>query len=141
MDSNYEKILKQQLVVFNNLKGDLKRDYFLNVFNSCLINALVYKRKYENISQTDIASLMGVKQSYVSKIESLKKMPTIETIAKYCYALNFGILEIKKMVEEISSCHESIPNFYVIYKEEKKEWNKNLSTTLLRQNNNRAFSL
>ena len=135
MDSNYEKMLEQQVLVLNKLNGDAKKEFYTNLFNACIINSLVLKRKKDNISQTEIAKAMGVKQSYVSKIEHLIKVPTIETIAKYCFALNFEILEVRKIAKEIANRQDAFPNL-INYYEEQGDWNNKKNNNLLRLEKN-----
>ena len=85
------KMLEQEQLFFDSLEGDEKREYFTTFLISELLLSLVDKRKEEKITQKELAKTMGVKQAYISKIENLAKIPTIETIAKYIYALNFSL--------------------------------------------------
>lgn len=102
MNKKYQKVFEQQLIVLEQLQGDAKKEYYVDFFTNTLMCALKLRRQEENLSQKDIAKLMGVKQSYVSKIENLEKVPTLKTIAKYCYALNFSSAEIQKIATTIA---------------------------------------
>lgn len=86
-----DKNLEQEQLFFETLSGSEKREYFTMFFISELVFALTKKRKEKRITQAELAKKMGVKQAYVSKVENLEKIPTIETIAKYCYSLNFSL--------------------------------------------------
>lgn len=92
-----DKTIEQEQLYFDSLGEKEKRDYFTVFFISELVFALTKKRKEAKITQSDLAKIMGVKQAYVSKIENLEKIPTIGTIARYIYALNFSISEAEQL--------------------------------------------
>ncbi len=50
-------------------------------------------REEKKMTQTEMAEIMGVKQSYLTGIESGKRNPNISTISKFCKAIG-GKLEI-----------------------------------------------
>ena len=113
---------EQEKLLYSKLKGDVKKDYFIDFFVSNLCFALKDRRKELGITQKDIADAMGIKQSYVSKIENYEKVPTIETIAKYCYALNLSLDEVEAFKETIAKASDELPRFSFPTLN-KKNWN------------------
>ena len=128
MNENYEKMFEQQSILLSKLEGDAKKQYYIEFFTNSFIQALKCRRKEMNLSQKDIAKLMGVKQSYISKIENLEKAPTIDTLAKYCFALSFSAEEIHFVVYEIYENKQVIPNFFQVFDKTKRKWS--LSRTI-----------
>lgn len=53
-----------------------------------LLDELVERRKQLNLTQTDVARLMGVTQPTVSAFESEDSNPRIETVQRYARAVN-----------------------------------------------------
>ena len=88
-------VYEQEKVFYNSLNGTDKRNYYVATFLSELVFALKDKRKEKRMTQENVARLMGMKQVYISKIENLQKKPTIETIAKYMYAVGVTFEEVK----------------------------------------------
>ena len=58
-------------------------------------------RKEAKVTQAELAERTQTTKSYISKIENMEKMPGIETIAKYLYALNFTLDESKLFIEDL----------------------------------------
>lgn len=110
---------EQEKLLYSKLKGDIKKNYFIDFFVSNLCFALKDRRKELGITQKDIADAMGIKQSYVSKIENYEKAPTIETIAKYCYALNLSLDEVKAFEETMAKTDDDLPCFSFLPSSEK----------------------
>lgn len=109
---NYnDETLRQKNVVLQRLKGEAKKEYYLAVFTSHLVSSLRKARKSLGINQEEIAKRTGLKQSYISKIENLEKNPTIETIAKYCYALNFSFEVVEAFEKNLALNTTEIPAF------------------------------
>ena len=94
MERKSSAIDQQNQVVFDLLKGEEKMNFFVGVFVGNLISAMKSERKSMNLTQEELAKKMCVKQAYVSKIEQLEKIPTIETIGKYLFALDYSLEEI-----------------------------------------------
>lgn len=95
-----QKTIEQEELLYSKLTGQTKRDYFVDFFASALCSALKDRRKAMGMTQSDIAKLMGVKQSYVSKMENFEKAPTVETVARYLFALSLSLSEAQNLVEE-----------------------------------------
>lgn len=91
------KLDEQRQLYYDSLNEDLKREYFCSFFINEVISTLKRKRKELNISQKEIAKIMNVKQSYISKLENYSKIPTLTMVAKYCYALNYTFEQIKNI--------------------------------------------
>lgn len=92
---------EQEKIYFDSLKGEEKRNYYIAYFVTEIVFVLKKVRVSMKLTQKDIANRMGVKQAYISKIENMEKMPGIETIAKYLYALNFTLDESKLFIEDL----------------------------------------
>ena len=90
---------EQERVFFESLQGKEKREYYIAYFVSELVFALKSIRVEKKLTQSEVASKMGLKQAYVSKIENMEKIPTIETIAKYFFALNYNLEDSKILIE------------------------------------------
>lgn len=111
MENYNDLTLRQENAVLKRLKGEAKKEYYLAVFTSHLVNSLRKTRKSMGINQNEIAKRTGLKQSYISKIENLEKNPTIETIAKYCYALNFSLEVVEAFEKELILDSQELPTF------------------------------
>lgn len=102
--SDEEKYLEQEQLMYANFNQEQKRTYFVGLFIGEIVSELVKKRKQYHLTQKQVAEAMHVKQSYVSRIENLQKIPTLETIGKYLFAINYSIeeqLSFIKMVVDI----------------------------------------
>ena len=53
-------------------------------------------RARKNVSQVDIANILGVHRSFISNIENGKNNPTLSTIANLAKALNVPVDELFK---------------------------------------------
>ena len=104
-------MIEQENLLYSKLSGQTKRDYFVDAFVSRLCFALKDRRLKLGITQTEVAKAMGVKQSYVSKVENFEKIPTIETIAKYCFALNVTLCEIETIEKQVITSGANLPAF------------------------------
>ncbi len=105
------KTIEQEELLYSKLAGETKKDYFVDAFISGLCFALRDARKERGMTQSDIAKLMGIKQSYVSKMENYEKVPTIETVAKYLYALGCPITKIDEVVNGVTRQTKGLPQF------------------------------
>ena len=102
MNEKNKRKIEQENLLYSKLSGDAKKEYFVDLFVSSLCFTLKDRRKAAGITQIEMAKAMGIKQSYVSKIENFEKIPTVETIAKYCYALNDSLGSVDRFVSRIA---------------------------------------
>lgn len=91
--NNISKELNEKAIFFSNLNEEAKKEYFIVFFVSNVINELKLKRKEAGLTQKDVSSRMGIKQSYISKIENLEKIPQLDTVAKYAQAISMSYEE------------------------------------------------
>lgn len=101
-----EKLIEQEQMMYDSFNDDEKRNYFIGLFIGEIVSKLVEKRKKYHLTQQQIARAMNVKQSYISKIENLNKIPTIQTVAKYLFAITSCVdeaLEFTKMMLDIEN--------------------------------------
>jgi len=56
-----------------------------------LNEALRLVRAYHDLSQTQLCSELGVSNSYLSEIESGKKTPSLDLLAKYSHKFNVPV--------------------------------------------------
>lgn len=103
MMTNREMVKQQQQLIFKELKGKRKQEFFVNYFESEIAFVLRQMRKEKKLTQADIAKRTGLKQGNISKIENLEKTPTLTTVGKYLFALDFSIEECSEFVSSISS--------------------------------------
>lgn len=111
MENFNDVTLKQENAVLRRLSGKAKKEYYVAVFTSHLISSLRRTRKFLGINQNELAKRTGLKQSYISKIENLEKNPTIETVAKYCFALNYSLDVVEAIEKEITGDVAEVPVF------------------------------
>lgn len=60
------------------------------------------KRKSLGVTQKELAEKLGVPQSFVSKYESGERVLAFTEVLMICEALTLGILELEKMIKELS---------------------------------------
>ncbi|MBO4667455.1 MAG: helix-turn-helix transcriptional regulator [Bacilli bacterium] len=131
---------EQEKIYFNSLTGKEKRDYYIAYFASEIVFALKGIRVEKKLTQKEVADKMGLKQAYVSKIENMEKMPTIETIAKYLFALNYSLDDSKALIEDLVKTlteardnvgKESLPRVVVCFTQKKanKQYGQNYQQT------------
>ena len=98
-DENLE--FKEQEKMFYSLLGDeMKMEYFISNFINKVISSLKRIRKQLKITQHSLAKKMGIKQSYISKLENYEKTPTLTMVAKYLFALGFSLDDIPSLLDE-----------------------------------------
>ena len=88
-----EKLIKQELLMYESFNEEQKRTYFVGLFIGEIVSSLIEKRKKHHLTQKQLAETMHVKQSYISRIENLKKIPTLETVGRYLYNYHFLLLK------------------------------------------------
>lgn len=99
--TNKNEMRKQQQLLFDRLEGQRKEDFFVSFFESEVASLLREMRKEKHLTQGDVAKRSGLKQGNVSKIENLEKTPTLTTIGKYLFALDYSINEIEELTSKI----------------------------------------
>ena len=93
---NRELMKKQNQLIFDKLTGKEKEDFFVAYFESEVAYALRQLRKDKGITQAELSNKSGLKQGNISKIENLEKTPTLTTIGKYLFALEFSLEEAEQ---------------------------------------------
>lgn len=68
-----------------------------------LNEALKLVRNYHNISQTQLCNELGVSNSYLSEIESGKKVPTLEFLSKFSEHFKIPLSSLIFFSEKIDS--------------------------------------
>lgn len=58
---------------------------------SSIISTIIQQRKSLGMSQRDLASICGIPQSSIARIESLKTTPNLNTLVKILQSLNLKI--------------------------------------------------
>lgn len=64
---------------------------FIFQFKSKLVGMIIIQRKKMKLSQIDLAEIVGIEQSAVSRIETWETIPNLDTIFKIAHALNIDI--------------------------------------------------
>jgi len=67
-------------------KETLNKDYDLLEVEQQLIKALLHIRKTQNLTQSDLASLMGTSQANISKLENGKLNPSVAFLKRLAQA-------------------------------------------------------
>jgi DNA-binding XRE family transcriptional regulator len=91
--STLPKKTSNQIIEEFAKQPDVVEYYQLEKMRLYIATRLKQIREAKKLSQTQIADLMGVKQSYVAGLESGKRHPTLNTLNKFCIAVG-GKLEI-----------------------------------------------
>ena len=64
-----------------------------------IVSALVAERKRQGLTQQDIADRTGMKAPNVTRVESCKRIPTLDVLERYAAAvvkkLEFSLVEMK----------------------------------------------
>lgn len=69
--------------------------YYVPTSDEKLIDQLTEIRKDENISQTQLAELIGVKQQAISRTEKKENSPSLKLFCEMVYALGYDIKLVK----------------------------------------------
>lgn len=77
--------------LINELKNEDKFLYEIEDIEYQLIENLITKRKNMNLTQKDIASITGMSQQAVSRIEKYGNKPSLTNLIKYMRALNLDL--------------------------------------------------
>lgn len=92
--SSFESLLNEEL----GKPGTEKRDDFQEELDRKLLGKFFQAlRKAANLSQKEVAKLMNTNHTYISKIETGQKQIRIDTVRKYCRALNAGLQLVVKL--------------------------------------------
>ena len=83
------RIRKQNSAEFERLWDESKAEYRL-------IEEMIRLRKQEELSQSELAKLVGNKQQVISRIEKRQNSPSLETFCKILAALGYELQIVKK---------------------------------------------
>lgn len=75
---------KRQQPEFDKVWKDSREEY-------CLIEELIVARKRENLTQTELANLVGSKQQVISRIEKKESSPTLRMFCQLLHALGYEV--------------------------------------------------
>lgn len=76
------------------MKANLKKDYLV-------VTELLYRLRINaGITQLQLAKLLNVPQSYISKIETGERRIDIVELKEFCKVLNSNLLEFVVMLEK-----------------------------------------
>ena len=56
-----------------------------------IMSKLIELRKQKGLSQQDLASMVGMKQPAIARLENLKTTPTIDTLIEVLYPLGYTL--------------------------------------------------
>jgi transcriptional regulator with XRE-family HTH domain len=82
------------MVYFSNVKANLKKDY------SIAIELLYRLRINAGITQSQLAKVLNVPQSFVSKVETGERRINIIELNEICKALGSNIIEFVTVLEK-----------------------------------------
>ncbi len=82
------------MVYFSNVKANLKKDY------SIAIELLYRLRINAGITQSQLAKILSVPQSFVSKVETGERRINIIELNEICKALGSSIIEFVTVLEK-----------------------------------------
>lgn len=102
---------QQNQMIFNSLKGEEKMNFFIGFFVGNLVSSMKAERKRMNLTQEQLAERMNVKQAYISKIEKLDKIPTLETVGKYLFALDCSLEEAAEIAVFLVETDNSVVSY------------------------------
>lgn len=78
-------------------KKDMKaKTYYVSDSDIGLINSLVRIRKEENISQSELAQMIGSKQQVISRLEKNEHSPSLKLFHSVVNALGYDLQIVKK---------------------------------------------
>jgi DNA-binding XRE family transcriptional regulator len=66
-------------------------DDLIDSYIAEIVHAIILKRKHMNYTQKDVSELTGLKQSSISRIESLRVVPTLPMLIRIMDAINLKI--------------------------------------------------
>lgn len=103
MEKRREQLSKMGFVSHNELKdktyglkGSVAREQYEKDFKTELIGDFLKKlRKQENLTQEQLAEIMKIDKSYISKIENNLKETKFGTIRRYVEALKANKMSLK----------------------------------------------
>jgi len=64
---------------------------------------LKHIRIFNKLKQNELSEMLGISKSYISEIESCKKIPTIEVLQKYSDTFNISLSTILLFTENIDN--------------------------------------
>ena len=64
-----------------------------------LVDELVFIRKSQNVSQAELARMIGNKQQAISRIENKEHSPSLKLFSSMAYALGYELKLVKRKLE------------------------------------------
>lgn len=85
--------ISENKVYFSKVKANLKKDYLL-------VTELLYRLRINSgITQQQLAEILNVPQSYISKVETGERRVDLLELKEICKALNSNLIEFVTMLE------------------------------------------
>jgi DNA-binding XRE family transcriptional regulator len=88
-----EKIQKMKEFMATPENQELAEKEYERIMKAVLVQRIKEIRKAKNISQEEMAKLMGVKQPEIARLEKGETLPNFKTLFKFLFAIN-GRFEI-----------------------------------------------
>ena len=99
-NSNRELFLFDELLAEDLKDDEFKQGFLKESLKINIINELTKIRKQKNLTQKDMAKIVGVSQGNISRFEKGKVEPTLEFIenmsSKLGYKLNISFISIEE---------------------------------------------
>lgn len=86
-----ENTIEQLWENLKSLGEDEKEFIAISDMVSNTVSAIIKARTDKNMTQRDLASISGIKQSAIARFESIKSIPRLDTLAKLAYHLDVKI--------------------------------------------------
>ncbi|WP_353106969.1 helix-turn-helix domain-containing protein [Acetoanaerobium noterae] len=94
----FKKITVSEIIENKRLDKDFNSNYLEVKKEYELIKQVVEMRKKKNISQKDLANMVGISQQEISRFENEKHIPKLTSFIRIIEALDIDIkLEAKKL--------------------------------------------
>ena len=77
-------------------KDTVAKTYYVSDNDTSLINSIVAIRKEENISQSELARMIGSKQQAISRLEKNEHSPSLKLFYSVVNALGYDLQIVKK---------------------------------------------
>lgn len=102
LTESLERALQDVIAMQNSELPLTKREnmpaptYYVSDRDEKLIYKLTEIRKKENISQTELANMLGVKQQSISRTEKNEHSPSLKLFCEMAYALGYNLELVKQ---------------------------------------------
>lgn len=96
----FGKIDIQQKIHQKNQQPEFKKAWEESREEYRLIEEMIVARKKENLTQTELANLVGSKQQVISRIEKKESSPTLRMFCQLLHALGYE-LKIQKIKDKV----------------------------------------